>query len=136
MSALAVMPSGAQRLVASTAKRTFAVLDCPYRRAPNGGPVVLLSPLLGANPRKSDPDFAVRVPVRLGGVEDHSGGAGLGQTPGEAVGDVVLGGVMDVDHRGGDVGVAHVGLDVRERELLYGQGAEGVARRGSAKRIA
>ena len=39
----------------------------------------------------------------------------------------MLGHVVDVNHRGGDVGVAHVCLDVRERELLYGQGAEGVA---------
>jgi hypothetical protein len=35
--------------------------------------------------------------------------------------------VVDVDHGGGDVGVAHVGLDVGERELLDGEGAEGVA---------
>ena len=39
----------------------------------------------------------------------------------------ILGDVVDVDHRGGDVGVAHVGLDVREREHLDGQGAERVA---------
>ena len=30
MSALAVMPSWAQRLLAATAKSTFADLDCPY----------------------------------------------------------------------------------------------------------
>jgi hypothetical protein len=34
---------------------------------------------------------------------------------------------MDVDHRRRDVGVAHVRLDVGEREHLNGQRAEGVA---------
>jgi len=48
------MPSPAQRLVASTAKRTFAVFDCPY--APKG--VVL----------------AEGVVVEV--VEDHRGTAG------------------------------------------------------------
>src|SRR3954454_12936978 len=40
---------------------------------------------------------------------------------------VELGHVMDVDHGRGDVGVAHVRLDVGEREYLDGQGAERVA---------
>jgi hypothetical protein len=39
----------------------------------------------------------------------------------------VLGYVVDVDHGGGDVDVAHVCLDIGERELLDGEGAEGVA---------
>lgn len=39
----------------------------------------------------------------------------------------MLGCVVDVDHGGGDVGVSHVCLDVGERELLDGEGAEGVA---------
>ena len=35
--------------------------------------------------------------------------------------------MVDVDHRRLDVGVAHVGLDVGEREHLNGEGAERVA---------
>jgi hypothetical protein len=35
--------------------------------------------------------------------------------------------VVDVDHRGGDVGVPHVGLDVGEWEDMDGEGAEGGA---------
>ena len=37
ISALAVMPSPAQRRVASTANRTFAVLDCPYADPASSG---------------------------------------------------------------------------------------------------
>ena len=44
----------------------------------------------------------------------------------EARSGVVTRHVVDVDHRGLDVGVAHIGLYVRERERLDGERAEGV----------
>ena len=45
----------------------------------------------------------------------------------QAVGGVVLRHVVDVEHRGLDVRVPHVGLDVGQRERLHGDGAERVA---------
>ena len=47
--------------------------------------------------------------------------------PREPLGGVVLRHVVDVDHRRRDVGVAHVRLDVGQREDLHGEGAERVA---------
>src|ERR1019366_6293337 len=65
--------------------------------------------------------------LRRGTAEAGGCARGLRQPCRQAIGGVVLRYVVDVDHGSGDVGVAHVCLDVGERELLDGESAEGVA---------